>query len=316
MKREVVQEFLNQPGIAGIALMDGRSRPYFFGVDQTLNFQQKEALAQGIQQVVQTTPPGFEYFEFQFSGHRVYIYKFDHGMILLVLATGEFMLMPYAPLIHQLQAELKHDPTNAIATFRLLAGNLSLSNQNYWQPTSPAPSIPVAPWQSPLSSQVQPESVPAPPVSSPSVPSEFIAPDPVLSPPVPESAVGASALPPDLPAAPPPTLKELLTAVNQISQFTTHYLGPTVVANYWRSSRPAMEWLSNFEIDRSAQITYAGGAPTGLSQPLSDEQQQGFQNWVSAFIQRCSRVMRDFSTLLDQGVLDDRQKAFLALSPP
>jgi len=134
-KREGVQEFLNQPGIAGIALMDGRSRPYFFGVDQTLNFQQKEALAQGIQQVVQTTPPGFEYFEFQFSGHRVYIYKFDHGMILLVLATGEFMLMPYAPLIHQLQAELKHDPTNAIATFRLLAGNLSLSNQNYWQPT-------------------------------------------------------------------------------------------------------------------------------------------------------------------------------------
>lgn len=311
MKREVVQEFLNQPGVAGIALMDGRSRPYFFGVDQTLNFQQKEALAQGIQQVVQTTPPGFEYFEFQFSGHRVYIYKFDHGMILLVLATGELVMTAYSPLIHQLQAELKRDPTNAIATFRLLAGNLSLSNQNYWQPTTPT--IPTAPWQSPPSSPIQPEFIPDPPVSSPPVSSESIAPDPVLSPPVPESAAGASALPPDAPA---PTLKELLAAVNQISQFTTHYLGPTVVANYWRSSRPAMEWLSNFEVDRSAQITYAGGSPTALLQPLSNEQQQGFQDWISAFIQRCSRVMRDFSTLLDQGVLDDRQKAFLALSSP
>ncbi|MBF2084622.1 hypothetical protein [Thermoleptolyngbya sp. C42_A2020_037] len=310
MKREVVQEFLNQPGVAGIALMDGRSRPYFFGVDQTLNFQQKEALAQGIQQVVQTTPPGFEYFEFQFSGHRAYIYKFDHGMILLVLATGELVLATYAPLIHQLRAELKHDLTNAIATFRLLAGNLSLSNQNYWQPTGstgPSASLPSAPWHRPAPLPAQPEAVPTyPPVSS-----ESIAPDPVLSSPVSEAAVDAAALPPDAPA---PTLKELLTAVNQISQFTTHYLGPTVVANYWRSSRPAMEWLNNFEIDRAARITYTGDVPSALSQTLSDEQQQGVQDWTHAFIQRCSRVMRDFSVLLDQGVLDDRQKAFLALS--
>lgn len=311
MKREVVQEFLNQPGVAGIALMDGRSRPYFFGVDQTLNFQQREALAQGIQQVVQTTPPGFEYFEFQFNGHRVYIYKFDHSMILLVLATGELVLTTYAPLMLQLRAELKQDPTNAIATFRLLARNVSLSNQNYWQPTGstgPSSSPPIAPWHSPPSPPAQPQPVPtSPPVSSGST-----APNPVLSSPAPEAAAGASALPPDAPA---PTLKELLTAVNQISQFTMHYLGPTVVANYWRSSRPAMEWLNNFEIDRSAQITYAGGTATTLLQTLSDEQQQGVQDWISAFIQRCSRVMRDFSTLLDQGVLDDRQKAFLALSP-
>lgn len=309
MKREVVQEFLNQPGVAGIALMDGRSRPYFFGVDQTLNFQQKEALAQGIQQVVQTTPPGFEHFEFQFSGHRVYIYKFDYGMILLVLATGELVLTTYAPLIHQLRTELKHDPTNAIATFRLLAGNLSLSNQNYWQPTDstgPASTLPVAPWHNPA--------VPTPPsVSSEAILPSPVLPDSVLSPPVSQSAAEVSVSPP---AAPAPTLMELLNAVNQISQFTTHYLGPTVVANYWRSSRPAMEWLGNFEVDRSARITYMGSTPTTLSQLLSDEQLGGVQDWISAFIQRCSRVMRDFSVLLDQGVLDDRQKAFLALSSP
>ncbi|RMF63710.1 MAG: hypothetical protein D6742_16750, partial [Cyanobacteria bacterium J069] len=115
------------------------------------------------------------------------------------------------------------------------------------------------------------------------------------------------------PPASPPTLKELLTAVNQISQFTTHYLGPTVAANYWRSSRPAIEWLSSFEIDRSAHIIYAASGSTPLAQPLTDEQQQWVQDWVSAFIKRCSRVIRDFATLLNQGVLDDRQKAFLAL---
>jgi hypothetical protein len=312
MKREVVQEFLNQSGVAGIALMDGRSRPYFFGVDQTLNFQQKEALAQGIQQVVQTTPPGFEYFEFQFSGHRAYIYKFDHGMILLVLATGELSLPAYVSLIHQLRAELKHDPANAIATFRLLAGNLSLSNQNYWQPTgptSPSTALPSAPWHSPPPLDAHSEAAPPPVVSS-----ESVAPDPVLPPPALEPAASALALSTDAPSASAPTLKELLTAMNQISQFTTHYLGPTVVTNYWRSTRPEIEWLSHFEIERSAQITYVGGPPAALSQPLSEDQQQGFQAWISAFIQRCSRVIRDFATLLDQGVLDARQKAFLALS--
>ncbi|GAB4462553.1 MAG: hypothetical protein OHK0037_13640 [Elainellaceae cyanobacterium] len=312
MKREVVQEFLNQPGVAGIALMDGRSRPYFFGVDQTLNFQQREALAQGIQQVVQTTPPGFEYFEFQFNGHRVYIYKFDHSMILLVLATGELVLTTYAPLMLQLRAELKQDPTNAIATFRLLAGNLSLSNQNYWQstgPTGPSTTIPSAPWQSPPAASAPAEAAATPPPVS----SESVAPDPVL-PPVPEPAAPVSISSADAPPTSTPTLKELLTAVNQISQFTTHYLGPTVVANYWRSTRPAMEWLNNFEIERSAQIAYKGSTPAALSQPLSNEQQQGFQEWINAFIQRCSRVIRDFSTLLDQGVLDVRQKAFLALA--
>ncbi|NJL86600.1 MAG: hypothetical protein HC886_12455 [Leptolyngbyaceae cyanobacterium SM1_1_3] len=66
MKRQVVQDFLNLPGIVGVALMDGRSRPYFCGVEQILNFQQREAIAQGIQQVVETTPVDLQSFSFQF----------------------------------------------------------------------------------------------------------------------------------------------------------------------------------------------------------------------------------------------------------
>ena len=70
MKREVVQEFLGLPGIVGLALMDGRSRPCFYGVSERLNLQQKEALAQGICQVLETTPSSFRTFEFQFAGSR------------------------------------------------------------------------------------------------------------------------------------------------------------------------------------------------------------------------------------------------------
>ena len=127
MKREVVRDFLNLPGIAGVALMDGRSRPYFCGVDQTLNFQQKEALAQGIRQVVETTPDGFESFVFQFTGHQVYIYKLQHGIILLVLTRTQLVQADYVEVVGKLKVALQEDITTAIATFRLLASDVTMA---------------------------------------------------------------------------------------------------------------------------------------------------------------------------------------------
>ncbi|MDA0268424.1 MAG: hypothetical protein O2890_08005 [Cyanobacteria bacterium] len=45
MKRQVIETFLNLSAIVGMTLMDdGRSRPYFYGIDSLLNAQQLEAL--------------------------------------------------------------------------------------------------------------------------------------------------------------------------------------------------------------------------------------------------------------------------------
>ncbi len=94
MKQEEIKDFLNLPGIVGIALMDGRpvagnserSQPFFGGIDQAFDLQQKEALSKGVLQVIETIPEGFESFEFQFSAYQVYIYKLVFGRVLLVLA--------------------------------------------------------------------------------------------------------------------------------------------------------------------------------------------------------------------------------------
>ncbi|MBC6420143.1 MAG: hypothetical protein GDA43_00480 [Hormoscilla sp. SP5CHS1] len=136
MSPELVEDFLNLPGIAGVALMDRRSRPYFYGVDSTLNFQQKEALAQGIRQLCETTPDSFESFEFQFAAHQVYIYKLASGMILLVLTSSDLVYSDYLPDLQRLKAALIADLSTGVATFRLLAGNISLSGQEYWKPAA------------------------------------------------------------------------------------------------------------------------------------------------------------------------------------
>lgn len=285
MKREVVQDFLNLPGIAGLALIDGRSRPYFCGVDRSLNFQQKEALAQGIQQVIDTTPADFEFFEFHFNGHQVYIYKLNHGIILLVLAVDSLSSVAYAELVEQLKRELQQDVANSIATFRLLAGNTTLSGQNYWKQgmdtlTKPTASQPSSP---PLSSPPAP--VP-PPLTAPSD-----SPSPAPLP----AAVSASA-----------SLEEVLAAINHLSKFTSQYLGSTVVTNYWKTTRPSAEWLQQFQVERSAQITCSGVGTT-----LSTEEMQWIHEWVNAFINRCAKVIRDFPKTVRQTGLNDRQRLLL-----
>ena len=317
MKREVVRDFLNLPGIAGVALMDGRSRPYFCGVDQTLNFQQKEALAQGIRQVVETTPDGFESFVFQFTGHQVFIYKLEHGIILLVLARSQLVYADYLEAIVNLKAALQEDITTAIATFRLLASDVTMSGHNYWKQRIDG--NPTSTLDSSLTTGARSFNRDSPAAINPSLPDLEPAATPLngkqssSTPPQTPPPVGLES---HAPSYAPVDLKELLTTLNHLSQFTTQYLGTAVITNYWKSSRPDLDWLHNFQVDRSAQLTFSSPLAQGTNQPITTEQQQWIQQWVVAFIKRCSQVIRDFPTIVEQRALNDRQKQILLQQSP
>ena len=115
MRQEVIRDFLNLPGIAGIALMDGRSRPYFYGLDQLLSPEQKIALSQGILQVVGTIPDGFATFEFQFATQRIHLYRLGQQLTLIVIIQGNLAAPAYANSIQQLQSLLQADITKVVA---------------------------------------------------------------------------------------------------------------------------------------------------------------------------------------------------------
>jgi hypothetical protein len=276
MKREVVQDFLNLPGIMGVALMHRRFRPYFCGVDQILNFQQKEALAQGIQQVIETTPVGFHFFEFQFNGHQVYIYKLDQEIILVVLTVDNLGYTGYSKVVDCLKAELQENITDVITAFRLQAGNIVLSEENYWKQQSESTSITST-------------------STSTSSDSHVLAASP--------SAIPAAHI----------YLRDLLIALNHLSQFTKHYLGASVAASNWKSSCPEIEWLHQFQIDRTAQIGFAGQMDDQTT--ISAEQHQWIQIWVASFIDRCSKVIRNFPKTVRQKALDPEQQLLLLSDP-
>lgn len=251
--------------------MDGRTRPFFCGLDTTLNSQQKDALAQGIQQVVDTTPADFDAFSFRFSGRQAHIYKLSKGVILLVMTSDQAPFEDYLTALAQLKGALEEDLANAVATFRLLAGCITLSNQPYWPDESAATGVNG---------------------------SEKAA------------TVSAGAVTPP-PANPRVHCEEILAALNHLSDFTTQYLGKVIVANTWKSARPEHTWLASFEIDRSGHFKLTAQAALGAQDSLTPEQHQWLKDWVRAFVEHCGKIIRDFATILTEKALDRRQQTLL-----
>ncbi|WP_055075040.1 hypothetical protein [Pseudanabaena sp. 'Roaring Creek'] len=124
MSREVIQDFLNLAGIVGIALTNRRMRPYFYGLDTVLE-RTKQALGQGVLQVVENVPEGFESFEFHFASHVVFIYKLTHGLVLLVLTDSDLKNTDYRRGITKIKYLIETDTYNTVAYFKLLLGTVT-----------------------------------------------------------------------------------------------------------------------------------------------------------------------------------------------
>ncbi|OYQ64572.1 hypothetical protein B9G53_11110 [Pseudanabaena sp. SR411] len=124
MSREVIQDFLHLAGVVGIALTNRRMRPYFYGLDAVLD-RTKQALGQGVLQVVENVPEGFESFEFHFAGHVVFIYKLTHGLVLLVLTDNDLKVVDYKRGIAKIKYLIETDTYNTVAYFKLLLGSVT-----------------------------------------------------------------------------------------------------------------------------------------------------------------------------------------------
>ena len=315
MKQEVIQDFLNLPGIEGLALMDGRSRPYFCGVDQGLNLQQKQALVQGIQQVLETTPTAYQCFQFQFGTHQVYVHKLAYGLILLVMTSVELQYRTYQRALAPLAELLQHNPTRAIANVRSAAGNTNVELSTH-SSLSQSSSASVPPSTSRLlrhSAASDPMEI-DPPLSSGSIP-----PSTQHHPPLTQS----SEAPPrqtcqpakESTVNPEVTIDEFLNAINDFLHLATEYLGHMMIANYWKSSRPPIQWLNTFNFDSSDHRIMIQHERVQGNQPLNPQQQQWLREWVAAFLQKCDRIIRDFSNIALHLDLDPRQKTLLFSTP-
>ncbi len=273
--------------------MDGLSSPYFRGFElrQQTEFlpAQQIAIAQSIQQVLETTPEGFNSFEFQFDFHRVYLHKLNQGITLLVLTSNQLAHQRYTQSVRRLLLELQIDQANPVFEFREIALEMSLL------PPVPLRALDLRP----LPSQPAEQPKVSEPISSGSVVLRLVEP---RKPEIQQSE----------PQQPEPQqdLKDVLAAINELSQLTTQYLGTMVVSNYWKATRPPIDWLNQFQVERSAQMTYSVQRPSERLPILTTEQYRSLQTWVMFFIERCSQVVRDFAKIVRRS-LNQSQVALL-----
>ncbi len=289
MSREVIQDFLNSAGVIGIALTNRRMRPYFYGLD-AVSDRTKQALGQGVLQVVENVPEGFESFEFHFADHVVFIYKLTHGLVLLVLTDRGLQTVDYRQGITKIKYLIETDTYNTVAYFKLLLGSVaqhSLPSTNNWNAQA---TIQTNQTQSTTHSVIS------------LVTTDIVADsNPPKNTDSPIKLVSTKSTISDY------KLDELLIALNKLSNFTTQYLGKVVVTNYWKSSRPDSHWLAEFEIDRTGQISHLKQAAIACT----PEQHKLIQDWVAAYIKRCKQVIRNFDQMLEQDCLDSHQKQLL-----
>ncbi len=91
------------------------------------------------------------------------------------------------------------------------------------------------------------------------------------------------------------TTQEIVEALTQISLFSKNYLGSILTINNWQSTCPSDDWLKNFQIKQSAKFFFADG-----TQILSLKQLQLIHEWVVAFNQQSSIIIRDFVEIIKE----------------
>ncbi|MEM7066271.1 MAG: hypothetical protein AAF572_24280 [Cyanobacteria bacterium P01_B01_bin.77] len=91
-------------------------------------------------------------------------------------------------------------------------------------------------------------------------------------------------------------LDDVVAAMNSLSQVTSRYLGPQIVANHWRTYQlEDIAWLEKFDIAANGTISVVDTNPE-----LSPVQLAEIRLWTKRFHQRCTRIIRDYDTLVEQ----------------
>lgn len=86
------------------------------------------------------------------------------------------------------------------------------------------------------------------------------------------------------------TVEDLVEQLGHLCNCSNKYLGNTMTAKYFNSSRPDYSWLNQFTIDNQNQIVFQGN----LTDKVTIQQFQAFEQWLNSFTKSCSMIIKDF----------------------
>jgi uncharacterized protein YjbI with pentapeptide repeats len=96
------------------------------------------------------------------------------------------------------------------------------------------------------------------------------------------------------------TLEEIIRTFTHLGECASRYVGSKMTARYWESSRPNCEWLQNFQVSASGQITFTGNP----KETLTFARLLACSKWSEGFIKSCSTIVGQFPSLIDPELIE------------
>ena len=92
------------------------------------------------------------------------------------------------------------------------------------------------------------------------------------------------------------TIAELITHFEQIIEITHHYLGGTITVKNFEQTRPDIDWLDYFSINKQGKISYLGS----LNNKATFLQLKWMEKWIKSFVNRSSSFVRDLPRIIEE----------------
>lgn len=92
------------------------------------------------------------------------------------------------------------------------------------------------------------------------------------------------------------TIAELIVHFEKIIEITQYYLGETITKKNFEQSRPDIEWLNYFSLDKQGKINYQGN----LNNKATMLQVKWIGKWSKSFVKTSSLIVRDLPTIIEE----------------
>ncbi len=92
------------------------------------------------------------------------------------------------------------------------------------------------------------------------------------------------------------TIADIVTNFENIASITSRYLGGTITAKNFEKSRPEIEWLNSFTMDKKGKITFSGS----LNHQATMIQLKWLEKWTNSFIKECSLIIQDLPNIIEE----------------
>jgi hypothetical protein len=263
MHQDIIQNFLGQSEVIGIALMQGRIIPYFYVKENFIDPETRVELIRHFRSNILETPTLSNCLEFEIDSYYAYTYKINESLTLLIISFQKSITVK-AMITNILNPAFQEDLDVTIKLFEQLTKKIL-------QPVKTDSILMMGDKEISLSPQV------------------FA----------------------DKPIEEDYSIEELVETLNTLSQTVCSYLGPKITSNFWQLTRPNHEWLCKFTVKSNANINFSGSIKNVVS-PL---QHLLIRDWTNKFANRCSRIIRDLPSIIDQRFQDKKYRKIISILP-